>query len=178
MKRFILSLALWFFASLANAGMTLSAVAVPPSQVYEAAKNEQLFSFPEKKEKDGNAVYLDKAWHGIHYLLTGSAFESKSVLGHAIMGGRAIGKDKGYGPMRLLSPEQVKAIAEALSKITPEQLSARYDARAMAKADIYPDIWVDEGPGALKYLLSFYGPLQSFYKQAAKNGHAVLLVIA
>lgn len=158
--------------------MVFLAVAIPASQVEDVAANEQ-FLLNAYRKKDGSTLYLAKAWHGIHFLLTGTQYEAKTVLGQALMGGRPIGKDQGYGPMRVLSPEQVRAIAEALSKVTPEELSARYDPQAFERADIYPSgMWVKEGLGALKYLLAFYGPLQAFYKKAAENGDAIVLIIA
>lgn len=45
---------------------------------------------------------LDKTWHGIHYLLTGTAWEISAGADAAILGGDDIGEDNGYGPPRLL----------------------------------------------------------------------------
>jgi len=157
--------------------MVLLGAAIPASQMENVAANERLIASAFQR-KDGSTIYLDKAWHGLHFLLTGTAYDSSSLLGKAILGGRAVGEDQGYGPMRVVSPEQVKAIADVLSKVTPEELSARYDPAALDKAQIYPTIWVRDGAEGLKYLLSFFGPLQAFYIKAAENGQAVVLIIA
>ena len=47
---------------------------------------------------------LDKAWHGIHFLLTGSAWETTPGAGESVLGGDPVGPDRGYGPARLLDP--------------------------------------------------------------------------
>lgn len=54
---------------------------------------------------------LDKSWHGIHYLLTGTAWGIGEGAGAAILGGDEIGEDGGYGPARLLDPETVRTEA-------------------------------------------------------------------
>ncbi|MGW4155458.1 DUF1877 family protein [Micromonospora chersina] len=41
---------------------------------------------------------LDKWWHGIHYLLTGTDWQIGEGAGAAILGGAEIGQDGGYGP--------------------------------------------------------------------------------
>jgi hypothetical protein len=177
MKRLFVTVSLLLFASITNASMVLLGAAISPSQMGDATANEKLL-ISALRTKDGSTVYLDKAWHGLHFLLTGTAYDANSILGQAILGGRPIGEDQGYGPMRVVSPEQVKDIAAALSKVTPEELSARYDPPALDKARIYPTTWVRDGPEGLKYLLSFFGPFQAFYKRAAENGQAVVLIIA
>ena len=123
-------------------------------------------------------MHLDKAWHGIHYLLTSSDGPTAAPESMVIFGGKPVGNDQGYGPAQLLSPAEVRQIAALLEKYPPEALAARYDPKAMEAAKIYPAIiWVREGPEALKYVLQFYSQLIAFYKGAAERGEAVLLVI-
>jgi Domain of unknown function (DUF1877) len=120
---------------------------------------------------------LDKAWHGIHYLLTGTAWEIGEGAGAAILGGAEIGEDGGYGPARLLSREMVRAIAAELDELDVEVLRARFDTGAMAASDIYPNVWgrgTDEFDG---YLAPHYTNLRAFYQTAAANDQAVLLAI-
>src|SRR4051812_41190420 len=106
-------------------------------------------------------VDADKAWHGIHWLLTGSADETQPAAatrglfrrrtattvgpeGMAVLGGEPIGEDNGYGPARVLRPDEVVAVAEALRPLTPEVLGHRMDSAAMAAAELYPGIWDEE----------------------------------
>ncbi len=158
--------------------MIWSAVAVEPAQFEQFKKNPEtlaraLFS------KGEQAISLDKDWHGIHFLLTGTAWDVKGTAGQAILGGREFGEDMGYGPARMLSVAQVRAIAEALAKSSIESLSARYNPEAMTKAEIYPTIiWNREGPQALESLLTSYKALVTFYRRAAEKGQIVVVVIA
>jgi hypothetical protein len=96
--------------------------------------------------------------------------------GEAIFGGTPIGPDDYYGPARLLSAERVAAVHGALSAVDRTALRARYDAAALSAADIYPQIWDEEGE-ALDYLLENYEELRAFYAAAAAGGSAVLVAI-
>jgi hypothetical protein len=119
---------------------------------------------------------LDKSWHGIHYLLTGTAWEIGHGAGAAILGGEPIGADNGYGPARLLSTETVRTIAAELDALDVDTLRARFDPSAMAAADIYPDLW--SGPDDFdSYLAPYFSQLQRFYQTAAANGQAILLAL-
>lgn len=119
---------------------------------------------------------LDKSWHGIHYLLTGTAWRIGEGADAAILGGAEIGQDGGYGPARLLDQSTVRAVATALDALDVEVLRARFDPAAMAAAEIYPAIWTN-GVDELDYLMSHYTQLRRFYHAAAANGQAVLLAI-
>jgi hypothetical protein len=119
---------------------------------------------------------LDKSWHGIHYLLTGTAWEIGPGAGEAILGGEPIGADNGYGPARLLSAESVRAISAALNALDVETLRARFDPGAMAAADIYPNLW-SQPDEFDSYLASNFTELQRFYRAAAESGDAVLLAL-
>ncbi|MFG2039544.1 YfbM family protein [Dactylosporangium sp. NPDC048998] len=121
---------------------------------------------------------LDKSWHGIHYLLTGTAWETGAdPAGAAILGGEEIGADGGYGPARLLRPEAVRTIAAALDGLSIESLRARFDPQAMTAADIYPTIWMDGADEFDSYLAPHFTELRRFYQTAAAGRQAVLLAI-
>jgi len=59
--------------------------------------------------------------HGIHFLLTGTAWEGDFPLAFIVRGGREVG-DVGYGPARIFTSDEVQAIANALRPITREVL--------------------------------------------------------
>ncbi|MEH0937814.1 YfbM family protein [Micromonospora psammae] len=119
---------------------------------------------------------LDKSWHGIHYLLTGTAWLIGEGAGAAVLGGVEIGQDGGYGPPRLLDEDTVRAVATALDALDADTLRARFDPGAMAAADIYPNIWTN-GTDDLDYLMSHFTELRRFYRAAAANGQAVLVAL-
>jgi hypothetical protein len=79
----------------------------------------------------------------------------------------------------LLKAVEVKAIAKLLEETTPEMLKARYKPKEMTRANVYPGvIWERDGDEALQYLLEYYAKLVAFYKRAAQQGQAVILVIS
>ena len=145
---------------------------------------DRLISDPDEIEEllypDGgsrnpeNHLDIDKAWHGIHFLLTGESEECDDLLSQVVMGGTALGPDVGYGPARYLTPQQVSQLAGVLAKLPSTSLAARYAPAEMEEAGIYPDIWQRDGDEALEYLLHYYDKLVDFYHQGAAQGHAVL----
>jgi len=120
---------------------------------------------------------IDKAWHGIHYLLNGRAWEGEPPLFNVVFGGTELGdEDLGYGPARYLTPEEVRETYLALERISVDDLRARYNARAMTKAEIYPEIvWERDGDLALQYLVDYYVEVVEFFEEATRLGDAMLL---
>ena len=70
------------------------------------------------------STYLDKAWHGLHFLLCGDSWSPTGELGMALMGGEPVGKDGGYGKANYLTPEEVAAVHEAPTARTPPVIQA------------------------------------------------------
>ncbi|GGX86194.1 DUF1877 family protein [Massilia dura] len=119
-----------------------------------------------------DALRVEKAWHGIHYLLTGTVAAGKWPLANVIFGRTPIGEeDLGYGPALGTDAADVPAISAALEAITDTELRARFDPDSMD--EIYPNIW-DEGDEALDYLIEHLQNLRGFYRDAAANAHAVI----
>jgi len=116
---------------------------------------------------------LDKAWHGVHYVLSGTVEPNGSLLGQAVLGGTETGEDfSGYGPARLFTPAHVAELAEALADPQVEQDAAgRFDPQRMTELSIYPFGW-DE-PGERAWVLDALRDLRGFYSGAAAHGNAV-----
>jgi hypothetical protein len=118
-------------------------------------------------------AYLDKAWHGIHYLLTGEARLGEGPLSQAVLGGTKLWRER---DLRMLAPDQVAEISAALSAVSFDAFCRRYDANAMMRAEIYPVDWdeEDEEFSWLDYLESYFADLVVFYRSAARKKFAVL----
>jgi hypothetical protein len=71
---------------------------------------------------------LEKAWDGLHYLLTGVPVGGEEPLCFLRRGGKRVGRNLGYGRPRLLDAEFVQRLDAALQEISEEQLWARFDA--------------------------------------------------
>lgn len=128
--------------------------------------------FPENGGPQ-NALDIDKAWHGLHFLLCGDPWEGNGPLAQVVMGGTEIGDDLGYGPARYLTVDETAEASGALAATSADELGARFDARELASNDIYPDIW-NEGDTALEYLLDAYRRVSLYFAEAAAAGDAML----
>jgi hypothetical protein len=122
---------------------------------------------------------VDKAWHAIHFLLTGSAWEGDPPLNFIVTGGLEMGDDLGYGPARGLTSGEVVKLAAALKAIPPDSLLQRFDPAALTSAEIYPQIWdrPQEEDDTRGYVSEYYDQLRSFILDAAVEGEALLIAM-
>src|SRR5262245_64253634 len=115
----------------------LKALFADPSRV-----EELLFeSLMSGSNGNGNELEVDKSWHGLHFLLTGSAWEGSFPLNFIVAGGQEVGDDLGYGPARALRSEDVAKVDAALDPLTMDELRRRFDASRMSELEIYPFGW-------------------------------------
>jgi hypothetical protein len=125
---------------------------------------------------------IDKDWHALHVLLTGQISNPSDIqqapppLGNVVMGGTETPFDATYGKVRFLEPDEVRAVADALSRFSVEDLRARFDPIAFTEAEVYPN----PRPGGwdmeqLEPLLWVYPQLVGFFRDAAREGNVVLL---
>jgi hypothetical protein len=118
---------------------------------------------------------IDKAWHGLHFLLTGDAESTAGEPGPAVIGGTEIGADEGYGPARYFEPAEVAALAAALNREGVEnEIAARYDPARMTELSIYPGGWEDDEEDEREWLLDAFREVRAFYRDAAADGAAVV----
>lgn len=121
----------------------------------------------------GASLSIDKAWHGLHYLLCGKPQPGTDLASQAVMGGTEIGDDLGYGPARYFDPATVAAIARELSQPNLEaEMMARFNPDQMMSLGIYPGQFV---PGEDdEWLMEAFRKLRKFYVDAAANNLAVV----
>ena len=118
-------------------------------------------------------LYLGKAWHALHYLLTGSAWEGEGPLRFLASGGTELGDELVYGPARIWSVDEVRAIAAALADLPTEVLLGRVDPAAMTAAEIYPAIW-DRDEDFAAFIGPAYEELRAFMREAAARGEGMV----
>ena len=160
-------------------GMAVCFAAVTPdtlAQLLDAPDGVEGYLHPDDDgDEPPHTADADKAWHGIHYLLTGTAWEGRAPFSWAILGAADIGPDLGMGPARYLTPDQVVRLAAALDSLTQEELTARFNPQDMQDKGIYPEvIWVRDGEDALAYLLENFAVMADFYRDTAARGDGVL----
>jgi hypothetical protein len=132
----------------------------------------------ESEEADANLIDIDKSWEGILFLLTGQSLATLNhPLGKVLFSDQEIDNDQdlGYGPALYLTAEQVKEVDAELSKISDDELRARYNPTKMIELGIYPEIWEEEG--ILDYLFEYFKDVRNTYATAAKNDEAVITFV-
>lgn len=136
---------------------------------------------------------IDKAWHGLHYLLTQDGGERG--LDFLLVGGKKLNSiewddiDNIRIPdLRAFSSDQLLHIHQRISEITEPMLCARYQPQKMMAAKIYPEIWKNN-QGLLStvlfqvfnvapqrdYLLIQFRNLKKFLAKASSNNLGMLV---
>ena len=116
---------------------------------------------------------LEKSWHCVHYLLTGTAWETDTFVGKAILGGAEIGPDMGYGPARYLEPNEVEKVAKALKTVSKKDLASRFNLEAMKAAKVY----ACRDEGELQLAQVYFAQVCNYYEETAARGDAMLLYL-
>jgi hypothetical protein len=115
---------------------TIARILADPELVWRYLEVEQdddeAADAPPVEDNEMISMDLDKSWHAIHFLLTGSCWEGNLPLGFILHGGKVLeGVDVGYGPPRMLSSIQVAQVNQALASVPPEELRRRFNPEAM-----------------------------------------------
>jgi hypothetical protein len=146
----------------------ISSLLASPEQVIEFLHD----SHREDAGRAPDSLDLDKAWHGLHFLLTGTAWGGTPPLNFIVAGGDTIGDvEVGYGPARAFTPEQLAEVSRALDAISSDTLRQRFDPAKMTELDIYPSIW-DRDPAdddTLGYVIEYFEMLKPFLREGAER---------
>ena len=127
------------------------------------------------KTSTGADISVDKAWHGVHYLLCGAVEPGATIASQAVIGGVEVGEDLGYGPARYFDVDKVNAIANELSRPNLEaEMIARYDPAGMVRVGIYPNGFEAND---LDWLMTEFRRLRQFYVDASAAKLAVVTVL-
>jgi hypothetical protein len=138
------------------------------------------FLHGEGDYEDRADLDIEKAWHGIHYLLTGSDWGGEEPLNFLVGGGVEVGdEDVGYGPARAFTSDRVRQIDAALSALGLDELLTRYEGQQMDREGIYPHIWdrPDEEQGSRENLAIRYEQVRQFVATLARDGLGMLVYL-
>jgi len=100
---------------------------------------------------------IDKAWERIEAALPLVGGAEAEAVRKAISSGRDIeGSEVGYGPASYLTAEEVADVASSLSQVSAKAFAEKCD------------------QGSREYVASHLGNLQSYFRDAAEHGHAMI----
>ncbi|HSU57012.1 MAG TPA: YfbM family protein [Candidatus Dormibacteraeota bacterium] len=132
-----------------------------------------------KPSKSFEDFDVDKAWHGIHFLLTGSDWEGEGPLAFILHGGEELkGVDNGYGPPHVFTSAEVREINRALEGIDPQKLFEKADQADFTKNEIYPEIWDSESKeDCIGYVTENLAELKRFIAKIACEKKALIVYL-
>ena len=138
---------------------------------------QALDPLPGRSAGRHEALSLQEAWHGVHYLLAGTAEPWRELRTQAVLGGAEIGGDpegfSGYGPARYFRAAEVRRLSQELCR--PEvqlETAARFDSAKMSQLQIYPG-W-RPGDQDKEWVMDAFRRLRDFYAGAAANDRAIV----
>jgi hypothetical protein len=121
---------------------------------------------------------LQKAWHGLHFLLTGSSWGGEGTLSFLTTGGEPIGNvDLGYGPARFLRSDAVEELDAALSRISEDELWSRFDPARMEAEGVYPMIWDEPEEDLRDEYLMYFRELTALVRRAHQEGEVLIVLV-
>lgn len=145
-------------------------------QVSVASQPDLNRSFERHGSAAGNRITLEKAWHGLHYLLTGEAWEGEGPLAFLLAGSNELDEDE-ESPIRWIGPSETRQVHQALSNVSDEILWSRFDASEMEELEIYPGIWDEDEEDLKEEYLSYFHELKQIVATAEKTGQGLILTL-
>ena len=121
-----------------------------------------------------DALDLQKSWHMLHYLFTGSIDDTRS-LGAGLLSGEELGEDIGYGPVRLHDEKATAAFARFLESVDIEGVLARMKVAEMADAGVYSMPRGDEEDGVREEVGYYFPQLRDYVVQVAQKQGGLLI---
>jgi hypothetical protein len=111
---------------------------------------------------------IGKSWHGLHYLLTGTAWGGEWPGNFLLHGGSAVGDiHYGYGPARVMTSIQVAEVNRFLGDLSIEQFTSRFNLTQTKRLGIYPYLLIqsiDDPEEEKDILVACLGSLKAYIK--------------
>ncbi|MCI8535810.1 MAG: YfbM family protein [Hungatella sp.] len=147
------------------------------AKVKEIQEGDSVF---HSSSDDDKMLDIDKAWHAIHFTLTGEVWEldEDNFLGQLVLGGEPINDDDmGYGPARLLTKDIVVLLADELENWEEADFREKFDLKAMIENKVYPVMDEEEEEQFFEYVWFYFKEVKKFFRQAADQGENVISVV-
>ena len=126
----------------------------------------------ERIEGNPRMLDIDKAWHGVHFVLTGDDEIDSKVASEDPLTWVVFGRDRrGW-----ITVGDVNRVSEALNRVTTKDFEDRFKSRDFDGKRIYPISW-KVGEQDLEYLSRVFGELKEFYHVAAREGQGIAMRI-
>jgi hypothetical protein len=150
-------------------------------ELAELADPEKLLARRREEQERGDPyLFIGTDWHALHFLLTGdSELKPQPLpplpLWNVVCGGTETPWPCSRGHVRLLTPDEVRAVADALTNISVQELRSRFSVASFNAAQIpHPGRarWTDE---QAESIFKIYPRVVTFFQSAARDGDIILL---
>jgi hypothetical protein len=152
-------------------------VQISPAELAEMENEpeEAEIYFDDEETPDHVKLDLEKAWHGLHYVITGETDPGETLLSQVVMGGTELGDDEegfsGFGPARYFTRAEVIDLSRLLANPALEaDAAARFNPEKMNELDIYPGFEADDA----EWIMEAFKNLRDHFVSAATNGKAIV----
>ena len=141
-------------------------------EVSSSSDHFNKFLFDDAAMKSGRLIDFDKAWHGLHFVLSGEVGATEHPLGILV------NMDSEPGSVRLVAAETMRQFDSALRELTDEDLRDRYNAAEMARYTLYMSDWfVEEGSEGWSYIAQNLTALRKFSADCVMSNSSALVVL-
>lgn len=134
-----------------------------------------LFSKPDKPVYSwtpdaGNATCdMDKAWHLLHFVLSGNMEGGDGPENFIMTGGQEIGEDLGYGPTRFFKAKATEEIGKFIAQLSKQTIHHRLEKQQLKGQDIYPINDNELSEEDREWILEEFADLKDFFQQTIKS---------
>ncbi|CZR98590.1 hypothetical protein CDFC105_73818 [Clostridioides difficile] len=146
-------------------------------KLQQAEDNLQGLVFGDMDED--NTISIDKAWHAIHFTLTGCPFggEDDNIFSKLVMSGNVFMEIDGEPPAMLITANDVKKLSEAMDSLEEQQFREKFNISEMLENNIYPVMDDENEEEFFDYVWANLIELKKFIEEAANDRQAVIFYI-
>ncbi|MER0280130.1 YfbM family protein [Clostridioides difficile] len=146
-------------------------------KLQQAEDNLQGLFFGDMDED--NTISIDKAWHAIHFTLTGCPFggEDDNIFSKLVMSGNVFMEIDGEPPAMLITANDVKKLSEAMDSLEEQQFREKFNISEMLENNIYPVMDDENEEEFFDYVWANLIELKKFIEEAANERQAVIFYI-
>lgn len=144
-------------------------------QLLDASDDEELVAVVEEIEEAWASAYeTDKAWDALHRCFSDGTLDlnaQSTTLANVFFGGHVLNEGDEYYVV-LVTPQEVREIADALTKIDAAWLRARYWELP------FPDYQGEKSAEDWEYMLSWFNGLPEYFARAAAENRYVVFTVS
>ncbi|KPI48255.1 hypothetical protein IM33_17520 [Clostridioides difficile] len=146
-------------------------------KLQQAEGNLQDFVFEDVYEN--STINIDKAWHTIHFTLTGCSFggDDDNIFSKLVLSGNIFMEIDGEPPAMLITADDVKKLSEAMNNLEEQTFRKKFNISEMLENNIYSVMDDENEEEFFDYVWANLIELKKFIEEASNEGQAVIFCI-